>query len=113
MTQIQASVGGQAPEPRQSQVDPHTGRTTLRGGSGYDWTKYNTPYPPPSHRHGSSPAMLRADVPELPVRTIHVKARDPAIVYTFEGRAIPSDAFVELPISANLMQAVRSGDLEI
>jgi hypothetical protein len=44
--------------------------------------------------------------------TMHVKAKNHAIVYDIDGYRIPDDQFVEVPLSAGTVMAVKNGDLE-
>lgn len=44
--------------------------------------------------------------------TMVVKAKDGAMVYDSMGTPIPGDHFVAVPVSANVVLALRNGDLE-
>jgi len=49
----------------------------------------------------------------LPVRYVMVKAKSPAIVYNFEGAAIPFDDYVAQPVTPTVIMAINAGDLEV
>ena len=51
------------------------------------------------------------DLPEAPVHMINVKARPPATYY-HEGIPIPADRFEPVPITPEILLAIKNGDLE-
>jgi len=86
----------------------------MRGApSGIDWEhdeKYFSPKPAGKRRFGSF-MQPRNDLPEAPVHMINVKARPPATYY-HEGIPIPADRFEPVPITPEILLAIKNGDLE-
>jgi len=53
-----------------------------------------------------------AGPPVLPIRYVTVRARNGALVYSVDDVPIPGDDWVQVPLSAGIVQAIRYGDLE-
>jgi len=81
--------------------------------SGIDWTapQFSTPHPAPKRVYGRHVAQ-HTTVPQLPERTVRVRARAPATAYTKDGVPIPSDQWTTVPISPGLIEAEKRGDIE-
>lgn len=63
-------------------------------------------------RHKSDDVRGPAAIPKLPIRMLNVRAKDGAVVYTIEGVPIPEETWVQVPVSAGIINAIKYGDLE-
>lgn len=79
-----------------------------------DWSdpKFATPQPAAKQRFPRRVPIPLGEAPQLPERTIRVRAKPPATYYSSEGVPLPADQWVDLPLSPGLLKAIAQGDLE-
>jgi len=81
--------------------------------SGIDWEKdekYFSPQPCGKRRFGGFKEPDN-ELPETPTHMINVKGNPPR-TYFHEGVAIPGDRFTPVPITPEVLLAIKNGDLE-
>lgn len=104
-------VGGVAPGGQSQQWRDQSYQAYIKGG-GVDWNspEYASPQPPPKTKFGRR-VQVPSDVPELPMTHVRVRANPPRTYYDADGRPI-SPEWSLVPLSADIMDAVKNGDLE-